>query len=269
MNNNNNTWKEQQRQQRQLQQQHLETKQLMHTTNSAGRSRRNRTKNYEHDYEVLLAGRHTSYLPTIINSREETEERASCFFSDGGTICIPSLEATWATLPLAARLRIPPHVAALTFSSYVRKTTDDDDDPRCPPRHAAATGEEPEPDRCHATTGKKTKTTTTVVDAGGEKEGGNSTAGRRTTTPPTPRTTIERDATEEPASEPHNETTSSSVRPYSLGRTPNRQAETAAEAEKTKPTQRSHNPPSSDTDEEPKEDEGEDDNLDDWLDSMI
>ena len=74
---------------------------------------------YEHEYEVLFAGRST-YLSSRGGSKSEEEDLVGGGKSNYGSICIPSMAATLESMDIAKRLRIPIHVAARAFPDKVR-----------------------------------------------------------------------------------------------------------------------------------------------------
>jgi hypothetical protein len=91
-------------------------------------------KDYEHEYELLFAGRDT-YLSSQSSSssknksknnfddydEEKNVENSTSFFVGGtGSICILSMAATLESMPVARRLRIPLRVAATAFPSRFR-----------------------------------------------------------------------------------------------------------------------------------------------------
>ena len=80
---------------------------------------RNAPTDYEHEYEVLFAGRST-YLSSSGGSKSEEEDLVGGGNSNYGSICIPSMAATLESMDITKRLRIPMHVAARAFPDKVR-----------------------------------------------------------------------------------------------------------------------------------------------------
>jgi len=78
-------------------------------------------KDYEKEYEVLFAGRDTYLSSRRDKHQEEQDDLASANpIVGGGSICIPSLAATFESLSIERRLRIPLHVAATAFPDKYR-----------------------------------------------------------------------------------------------------------------------------------------------------
>lgn len=95
-NQSNDPWKQEQRYQRTV-------------DSSYGR---NTEKDYEHEYEVLLAGR-----DTYLSKRKEDEEKDDIPLGASASVCIASMAATLESISVSSRLRMPLHVAASAFPS--------------------------------------------------------------------------------------------------------------------------------------------------------
>ena len=80
---------------------------------------RHAPKDYEHEYEVLFAGRST-YLSNSGGSKSEEEDLTLGGNSNYGSICIPSMATTLESMDITKRLRIPMHVAARAFPEKIR-----------------------------------------------------------------------------------------------------------------------------------------------------
>ena len=79
----------------------------------------NQPKDYEHEYEVLFAGR-TTFLSSSKTEDNDDEDNLLLGCSTNGSICIPSMAATLESMEISKRLRIPMRVAAKAFPEHFR-----------------------------------------------------------------------------------------------------------------------------------------------------
>ncbi len=81
---------------------------------------------YEHEYEVLFAGR-TTYLSSK-NRGDDNDGTENLFLgrSTNGSICIPSMAATLESMEISKRLRIPMRVAAKAFPERFRMAQEEE-----------------------------------------------------------------------------------------------------------------------------------------------
>jgi len=86
----------------------------VHQTSAA-----NQPKDYEHEYEVLFAGR-TTFLTSKKTEDNDDEDTLLLGGSANGSICIPSMAATLESMEISKRLRIPMRVAAKAFPEQFR-----------------------------------------------------------------------------------------------------------------------------------------------------
>eukprot|EP00531_Pseudo-nitzschia_arenysensis_P008062 CAMPEP_0116153924 /NCGR_PEP_ID=MMETSP0329-20121206/21504_1 /TAXON_ID=697910 /ORGANISM="Pseudo-nitzschia arenysensis, Strain B593" /LENGTH=237 /DNA_ID=CAMNT_0003650865 /DNA_START=59 /DNA_END=773 /DNA_ORIENTATION=- len=84
-------------------------------------------KDYEHEYEVLFAGR-TTYLSSSKTRGDDNDDNENFLLggSTNGSICIPSMAATLESMEISKRLRIPMRVAAKAFPERFRMAQEEE-----------------------------------------------------------------------------------------------------------------------------------------------